>query len=116
MSTISVTLQSIVCHGTSENSDEIYVVYQADAGLPRRIPTGSLEHHDISAGQTWTLNHVITYSRDLLITIYDQDPSKLPALSDYLVSKDYTQTSIPPSVTLSNDNGANYTINVAVNA
>lgn len=116
MNIISVTLQSIVCHGTSENSDEIYVVYQADAGLPRRIPRGSLAHHDISAGQTWTLNETITYTRDLLITIYDQDPSKLPTLSDYLVSVDYTPTSIPPAANRTNYNGANYTINVAVNA
>ncbi len=117
MNAISVTLQSIQCHSTSEGSgDELFVVYQPDAAFPRRIPGGSLKHHDIEGGQTWTINQKITFTRDLMVTLYDQDPSKLPSLVDYLVSVGYKNTNIPPSVTMANVNGANYTINVVVNA
>lgn len=116
MNAISVTLQSIQCHSTSEGSgDELFVVYQPDALFPRRIPGGSLKHHDIDDGQTWTLNQPITFTRDLMVTVYDQDPSKLPSLADYLFSVGYKNSSIPPSVTMANVNGANYTINMSVN-
>jgi len=118
MGTISVTLQSIVCNSVSEgNQDEIYVICQSDAGLPRRFPDNQpFAHKDMSSGQTWDINETIEYSRDLLITVYDADPPEPPEFSDYLISCDYTLINIPPHFTMSNADGANYTINLAVNA
>jgi hypothetical protein len=116
MRSITVTLDSITCNGASEGNhhDEVYVVYQADAGFPHRIPRNPLHHHSMLGGDVWTVGQTMTFTRDLMITLYDQDLSFLPALSDYLVSWDYTADSVPPTVSISNPNGANYTLNVSV--
>jgi hypothetical protein len=112
---ISVTLQSIVCGGASEGSDDLYVIWQADGGVPHRYPTDVPHTHTISPGQTWTINQVMTFTRDLQVTIYDQDVDRLPSSSDYLMSAGYTNVNIPPMVTVANYNGAVYALNVAVN-
>ncbi|HEX6084024.1 MAG TPA: hypothetical protein VF266_05835 [Thermoanaerobaculia bacterium] len=116
MSSITVTLDSITCHGVSEGShhDEVYVVYQPDAGFPHRIPRNPLNHQSMQGGDVWTIGQSMTFTRDLLITLYDQDESFLPALSDYLVSWDYTADAIPQTVSLTNPNGASYTLSVSV--
>lgn len=117
MSSITVTLDSITCHGVSEGNhhDEVYVVYQPDAGFALHIPFNPLHHQSMAPGDVWTIGQSMTFTRDLLITLYDQDESLLPALSDYLVSWDYTADAIPQTVTVSNPNGASYTLSVSVN-
>lgn len=117
MRSISVTLDSITCNGVSEGNhhDEVYVVYQADAGLPHRIPINPLDHHSMLGGDVWSVGQTMSFTRDLLITLYDQDESFLPALSDYLISWDYTADAIPQTMTVSNPNGASYTLSVSVN-
>lgn len=113
----TITLTSIVCNHPSEDvdGDEVYVIYQADAGVPYRIPGRRDGIHQMQAHQSWTINQAMTFSRDLLITLYDQDFKYMPSWADYLCSWDYTPDALPPSVTLSNADGANYTINITVN-
>ncbi len=118
---ISVTLQSVVCNGASEGSDgirsdDIYVIWQADGGVPHRYPAATLATQPMQDGDTWNINQVMTFSRDLQVTIYDQDAARMPTFSDYLVSWGFTNIDIAPSSTMSNYNGASYTIRMAVNA
>lgn len=91
------------------------MIYQADAGVPYRIPERRHGVHPMQAHQTWSIGQTMTFTRDLLITLYDQDFKYMPGWADYLVSFDYTPDALPPSVTLSNADGANYTINITVN-
>jgi hypothetical protein len=130
MQSIIITLDEIVCTRTSDGGitdDEIYVIYQADAGHPFRIPrrgngvqpmnsSGSTGPSDpTQTRQTWQIGHRMKFSRDLLITLYDEDIKFDPAFSDYLVSQDYTPDYLPVSISLTNANGAAYTLKITVN-
>ena len=111
--TISITLTSIECEGTSEGTDEVYVIYQADCGRPTRVPPAWHDHQSMDAGgPPWNINLEMSFENDVLVTLYDSDVAFNPFWSEYLVSFDYTPINIPASVTLSNPNGARYTLNV----
>lgn len=110
MSRYSMTLQTITCQGSSEGTDDVYVIMQADGGLRVRIPSGPRNHQEMSNGSTWTVGQTITFNNDVLVTLYDSDLGVDPALSEYLVSYDYTPLDFPSSVPLTNTNGARYTL------
>ncbi len=114
---ISITLDSVKCVSTSggPTSDEVYVVYQPDAGVPRQFPSRPQSPHSMDDGDTWNIGQVMTFNRDLLVTLYDHDTSVTDVRSDYLVSFDYTPNSLPTSKTISNNDGASYTLNITVN-
>jgi hypothetical protein len=112
MARISLELHSITCHSTSESrQDEVFVVAQADGGLPLRIPTKPGSSHSMNSSDTWTIDQAMpSFSRDLLITLYDHDVNFTDP--EYLVSYDYTPNNIPAGARQSSPNGADYTINV----
>lgn len=114
MGTTSFTLTEIACGGTSESGhDEVMILYQSDAGIPALFPAGR-DAHSMANGDTWTnINLDMKFVNDCLVTLYDQDSSLDPKLADYLVSYDYTPDSMPSSVTLSNPNGAKYTLSIS---
>ena len=64
----------------------------------------------------WQVNTPMAFERDLLITLYDHDNVSdiINLASDYLVSYDYTPNNLPGQVVLSNNDGAQYTINITV--
>lgn len=113
---ITITLVSVKCEATSGGSgaDEVYVVYQPDAGIPIHIPRRFEEPQTMNVNDTWQINQEMTFNRDLLITLYDHDGAITDTFSDYLVSYDYTPNSLPSSVTISNNDGARYTLNITV--
>ena len=113
MGTTAFTLNTISCQGTSESGhDEVMILYQADAGIAHLFPAGR-DAHSMDSGSTWSnINLRMEFENDCLISLYDQDSSLDPKLADYLVSYDYTPDSMPSSVTLSNPNGAKYTLSI----
>ncbi|ROQ29656.1 hypothetical protein [Gallaecimonas pentaromativorans] len=122
MHALSLTLDSITCHGTSETrggGDDVYIIFQVDAGFPIRYP-GIGKHHSMTDNDnknaTWNINKTLHFERDLLITLYDQDPNYINALSEYLVSHDYQPNFTSGAITLTNPNGAKYTLNVTRNS
>ncbi|ROZ69015.1 hypothetical protein [Ramlibacter sp. WS9] len=114
---ISITLDSVTCVATSAGptADEVYIVYQADAGIPRHVPRRFTAPHSMGNGETWNVGQEMEFNRDLLVTLYDHDESLTDTRSDFLVSYDYTPDSLPGSVTVSNNDGAQYTLKITVN-
>jgi len=115
MGNTTVTLNKITCQGTSESGhDEVIILYQSDAGMAHLYPAGrAAQSMDDGSDNTWDINLTVDFVNDCLVTLYDQDSSLDPKLADYLVSYDYTPDSIPASVTLSNPNGAKYTLSIS---
>lgn len=113
MGNTAFTLTQISCNGTSESGhDEIMILYQSDAGMAHLFPAGR-QAHSMDSGSTWSnINLRMEFVNDCLVTLYDQDSSLDPKLADYLVSYDYTPDSMPSSVTLTNPNGAKYTLTI----
>lgn len=121
----SIKITSIVCHGTSDvggTNDEVYIYYQADAGLPVRYPATSYQRMNTSANssndvvKTWDVDLVLNFDHEVLVTLWDQDIEGLNNQSNFLINCDYTSDNPPASYNMKNHNGANYTINATSNA
>ena len=119
----SIKITSIQCYGTSEaGNDEVYIYYQADAGLPVRYPTTSYQRMSTSADssddvvQTWNIDLVLDFDNEVLVTLWDQDLEGDNNVSEFLVNCDYTSSNPPASYNMKNHNGANYTLNAVSNA
>jgi hypothetical protein len=113
MGNTAFTLTQITCGDTSESGhDEVMILYQSDAGIAHLFPAGR-DATSMDKGSSWTdVNLRMAFENDCLVTLYDQDSTLDPKLADYLVSYDYTPDSMPSSVTLSNPNGAKYTLTI----
>ena len=110
-----IQLKSIDCHGTSESGhDEVFLICQADGGIPIRYPAKPPGYQSMTSGDSWPLDPVLTltFEHEVLITLWDSDVSYDPTVATYLVSYDYTTTNIPAAQNVMNPNGANYTLNV----
>lgn len=115
MGSTAFTLNQITCGGTSESGhDEVIILWQSDAGMGHLFPAGRNAHSmDDGGDKTWSnIGLDLEFENDCLVTLYDQDSSLDPKLADYLVSYDYQPDSMPSSVTLSNPNGAKYTLSI----
>jgi hypothetical protein len=133
--TTKLKIVSITCNSPSENvgsndfNDEVFLICQSDAGHAQRYPPYSekLEHpyEDISlvnsmtTGDIWTLTDpelVLEFEYEVLVTLWDRDSTRVPKYDTYLQSNDYqagttfTTSLDQQSVTLTNPNGASYTI------
>lgn len=115
----SIKITSIQCHGTSELgnlNDEVYIIIQADAGLPIRFPIVGTQNMNTSSDssndtkQTWDVNLVLDFDHEVLVTLWDSDPGT-DRTSDFLINCDYSSPNPPASYQMINHNGANYTIN-----
>ncbi len=132
---IKLQIISITCNSPSENvgssdfHDEVFLLYQADANEAHRYPPYSekLEHpyedvslvNSMTTGTLWSLvdpGLVLEFENEVLVTLWDRDSTRVPKYDTYLQSIDYqagtTYTTSPQqqSVTLTNPNGASYTI------
>lgn len=115
MSKHSMKVTSIHCNATSEPNisagDEVYLVCQADGGLPIRIPAGANKSQNMKKGDTWTLNDlVLNFQYEVLVTLWDHDLNYDPNLATYLQSYDFEPGTGSGSKHLTNLNGADYTI------
>ncbi|MCA9030101.1 MAG: hypothetical protein KDA66_04785 [Planctomycetaceae bacterium] len=114
-----IQINSIVCLATSESGhDEVYLICQADAGIPIRVPAQLAESHAMSpstSDNTWTFDDpqlILNYEYEVLVTLWDEDLSYDPNLATYLQSNDFQYDGTNNgSIQLSNPNGAMYTIN-----
>lgn len=113
----SIKITSIACNGTSEDgNDEVYIIYQADAGLPVRYPATSYQRMNTTADsandvvQRWYFTLELDFDYEVLVTLWDQDLVGANNVSTFLINHDYTAGTPPASVSMSNNNGANYTI------
>lgn len=109
-----IQINSIKCNSTSETGhDEVYIVYQADAGIPIRYPLVP-GYNAMEKGDTWDLTLELSFDHEVLVTLWDQDISYLSRYSDFLINCDFTVAAFNGQSTLSynmiNNNGANYTI------
>lgn len=109
----SVQITSIYCEETSElNTDELFLVCQADGLLPWRIPSKINDSHHMEKGKTWVLdNLILNFHFEVLVTLWDHDLNYDPNLLTYLQSTDFEPGSGSGSRTLKNWNGAVYTVN-----
>lgn len=106
----SVTVTKIVCNKPSESSgDEVYLLYQADAGNQYRVPEELKSSHsmdDKDDEDTWNVNLEMQFDYEVLLQIWDNDDVN----PDYLQSYDFEPGSGSSSVRLKNTNDADYTI------
>jgi hypothetical protein len=119
----SIKITAIACNGTSEDgNDEVYIIYQPDAGLPVRYPATSCQRMNISADpdndvvQRWDFDLTLDFDYEVLVTLWDQDVMGMNNVSTFLINHDYTAGAPPASVSMSNNNGANYTIYAELNS
>ena len=118
----SIMISSVACHGTSDvgdDNDEVYIYYQADAGLPVRFPAVSYQPMNTkddpnddprkNVVQTWNTNLQLDFDYEVLVTLWDQDVEGVNSASEFLINKDYT-SGAASTYNMVNNNGANYTI------
>lgn len=114
MSKPSVKITAIRCHSTSESDisagDEVYLVCQADGGLPIRVPAGANNSQNMKNGDIWSLDLTLNFQYEVLVTLWDHDLNYDPNLATYLQSNDFVPGSGTGSKRLTNLNGADYTI------
>lgn len=115
MSKHSIRVNSIVCNATSESGitdgDEVYLVCQADGGLPIRVPGKLNSSENMEKGDTWQLSDlVLNFEYEVLVTLWDHDISYDPNFATYLQSADFEPGTGSGSRRLKNHNGADYTI------
>ncbi len=115
----AIKLNSIKCNNPSEShepsGDEVYLVLQADGGIPIHVPGGLNPSHNMSAGQTWNLNDgdgiTLYFEWEALVTIWDHDINDDPNSATYLQSHDFRPGTGESPIALTNPNGASYEIN-----
>ena len=118
-----VTIDSIVCKGTggSDGDDEVFILYQVDAGLPVRHPVRGNQKMNKSDNaksgvvQTWKPALTLDFDHEVLVTLLDQDTLLEKSGSDFngpdfLVNVEYRADSVPASYEMTNNNGAHYVI------
>jgi len=124
----SLTIDSITCNGTggSDGDDEVFIVYQVDAGLPVRHPVrGNQKMNTKDKGdtvKTWAPGLTIAFDHEVLVTLLDQDTLFKKSKSerdgpDFLVNVEYrADDAFPASTAMSNNNGAKYAIAATQNS
>lgn len=114
MSKHSIQITSIKCLSNSEaGKDEVYLICQADGGVPIRYPAQLANSVSMDDNDVWTLDNpslILNFEYEVLVTLWDCDVSYVPSLSTYLQSNDFRPGSGSSSITLSNPNDAKYTI------
>lgn len=116
----SIKITSIRCLGTSESNitggDELYLVCQADAGIPVHMPFGNQEGKQMKSGDTWELEDdegiLLNFEYELLVSLWDYDFNDTLNNSTFLQCYNFDLRT--PSGTfykeLENYNGAHYKI------
>jgi hypothetical protein len=115
MSNHSIQVTAIKCYNPSESNitdgDEVYLVCQADGGIPIRMPSGINESKNMKSGQQWNIKDlVLDFDYEVLVTLMDHDLNADPNLATYLQSYDFTSADNSDEIKLSNRNGAKYGI------
>jgi hypothetical protein len=118
----SIMISSIACYGTSDfagDNDEVYILYQADAGLPVRYPAVYYQRMNTTADpnsdpkktvlQTWDVGLQLDFDYEVLVTLWDQDVKGVNSASEFLINVDYA-SGAASTTNMVNNNGANYTI------
>lgn len=126
----TVSITSIVCESTADTgnaNDEVFVIWQADGGIPVRYPATNYQKMNTTPStdvvSTWTISAGdldLVFEKEVLVTLWDSTITLDPSSAIYLMSYEYTAPGINPgypsseaSYTMSNHNAAEYTINAS---
>jgi len=109
---VTIILNNIHCNSTSEpGHDEVYIKYSTDGGLTHRFPSSS--YHSMGPGDNWDPELSLTFSSNAVVALYDNDFGN----DDFLGSHTYYPADPQPeTVTVSNTNGANYSLSTIPSA
>ena len=117
MSKHSVRITSIYCNASSEpnltDGDEVYLICQADGGIPIRIPAAINSSHNMKAKSSWSFdNLILKYDYEVLVTLWDHDVMFDPNTATYLQSNEFISGTIggASAKQLKNLDGADYMI------
>lgn len=97
------------CHSSKE--DNVFLLIQADAGVPARYPL--VDSVDMGNGSTMTLpdgGYVVNFDYGVVVTAWDLDSRLFTGVNapDFLFNFYVTSGSGSASGTMSNENGAKY--------
>lgn len=103
----TIELTTITCNHTSEmGSDEVYIKYSIDNGREHRFPASGW--HSLSSDEDWPdVGLALTFKDSVLVQLFDRDPAGDDSLGSYTY---FPGDSQPETVTVSNTNGANYSL------
>lgn len=116
-----VTVTSITCKNTSESphNDEVYIIYQADAGLPIRFPedTSVISMNVSGSGETttWNPNLQLDFDHEVLVTLWDRDSDIGLISPSFLANIEYRADYFVSSFDMTNHNDAHYVISATKN-
>ena len=122
MATYTISMSSITCNQTSDLNahDEVWILYQIDAGAPLRYPYEPRSTVSMAPGDVLTFgadDHPplqMTYEHDVSVTLYDQDSRIDLGLTDFLGTRDFGNSSNaasePTSATVTNGDSSSYTL------
>ncbi|MBA3879350.1 MAG: hypothetical protein C0500_06515 [Sphingobium sp.] len=118
-----MTVTSINCKNTSEtpHNDEVFIIYQADAGIPVRFPATSYQRMNTSADSandvvsTWTTNLKLEFDHEVLVTLWDEDSKADLNKPTFLANVEYRADYFTSSWDMPNHNDAHYVINATKN-
>jgi hypothetical protein len=112
----SIRITEIECFGTSEGGhDEVFMIVQADGGAPIRFPASEPWSMSPTDNSVVYPNFPIDFDYEALVMLYDQDTPYDNNDAEFLINRDYTSDA-GQSYTMSNNNGAKYTITVQTNS
>lgn len=113
----SVTIDSITCKSTTESgNDEVFIVYQVDAGVPVRHPVSGYQRMATKANasddvvSTWLPTLTVDFDHEVLVTLWDQDARTGWNKADFLINASYRSDYFASSTDMQNNNGAHYVI------
>src|SRR4051812_33023631 len=112
MSTTQIQITKIECIQVSEaNSDEVYLICQADGGVPIPYPPGIMKlksnPQSMSNGETWPSDPPLapplklSFEYEVLVTLWDSDVDDDPTVASFLGSQDFTPADFASSDSIS---------------
>jgi hypothetical protein len=103
---MTIVLNNIHCNSKSESGhDEVYIKYSLDGGTFYRFPKKG--YQPMAPGDDWDPELPLTFSSSAVVSLYDSDFGKDDFLGSHTYYPDDPQ---PETVTVSNPNGANYSL------
>lgn len=107
---VTIVLESIKCIATSDGkflNDELYIKYTADGDKEIRFPADGSYSIDPDKNNPWNVNLPISYSNNVIISLYDSETGKDQFLGSQTYYVSDASTDLVRTIKNS-DNGADY--------
>ncbi|HVZ51842.1 MAG TPA: hypothetical protein VG986_07750 [Pseudolabrys sp.] len=116
---MQMIITNITCnqrHSTTQD-DNVFLLIQADAGVPARYPL--VDSEDMGNGSTMTLpdgGYVVNFDYGVVVTGWDLDSRIFTNVNapDFLFNFSVNSNSASYSGTMSNENGAKYSYSYTI--